>query len=113
MVGTCQYAGTGRGLDSQICKDCASKISHEASSIVIALVRIRRPRPLRQPVSPCMHRHSAESTHPQMKLQPLYDWIFHQRPDGAALSMKAVGMVLGVALLLLHLWALLRAERAM
>ena len=50
---------------------------------------------------------------PQMDLQPLYDWIFHQRPDGDGLSMKTVGMVLGVGMLLGHLWALLRAERAM
>jgi hypothetical protein len=48
-----------------------------------------------------------------MDLQALYDWVFHQRPDGIGLSMKTVGMFLGVALLLGHLWALLRAERAM
>jgi hypothetical protein len=48
-----------------------------------------------------------------MDLQALYDWVFHQRPDGVGLSMKTVGMFLGVALLLGHLWALLRADRAM
>lgn len=48
-----------------------------------------------------------------MNLQALYDWIFHQRPDGSGLSMKAVGMVLGLGLLLSHLWAWIRAERAM
>jgi hypothetical protein len=48
-----------------------------------------------------------------MDLQALYDWIFHQRPDGLGLSMKTVGMVLGVALLLSHLWALLRADKVM
>jgi hypothetical protein len=48
-----------------------------------------------------------------MDLQSLYDWVFHQRPDGVGLSMKTVGMVLGVALLLAHLWALIRAESVM
>jgi len=48
-----------------------------------------------------------------MNLQALYDWIFHQRPDGVGLSMKTVGMVLGLALLLSHLWALIRADRVM
>jgi hypothetical protein len=48
-----------------------------------------------------------------MDLQALYDWVFHQRPDGAGLSMKTVGMFLGVLLLIGHLWALLRADRAM
>lgn len=48
-----------------------------------------------------------------MNLQDAYDWIFHQRADGEGLSMKMVGMVLGVVLLLGHGWALLRAEQAM
>jgi uncharacterized membrane protein (DUF485 family) len=47
-----------------------------------------------------------------MNLQELYDWIFHQRPDGTGLSMKSLGMVLGVALLLSHLWAWIRADQA-
>ncbi|OAI55416.1 hypothetical protein AYO49_05590 [Verrucomicrobiaceae bacterium SCGC AG-212-N21] len=46
-----------------------------------------------------------------MNLQELYDWIFHQQADGAGLSMKTVGMVLGVLLLLSHLWAWLRADQ--
>lgn len=48
-----------------------------------------------------------------MKLQPLYDWIFHQQADGVGLSMKTMGMVLGAALLLAHLWAWLRVDAAM
>lgn len=46
---------------------------------------------------------------PNMDIQALYDWVFHQRPDGVGLSMKTVGMFLGAALLVSHLWALLRA----
>ena len=48
-----------------------------------------------------------------MNLQALYDWIFHQQPDGVGLPMKTVGLLLGAALLGAHLWAWLRADEAM
>lgn len=48
-----------------------------------------------------------------MNLQALYDWIFHQQPDGAGLPMKTVGLLLGAVLLGAHLWAWLRADEAM
>lgn len=48
-----------------------------------------------------------------MNLQDLYDWIFHQRADSAGLSMKTVGLVLGLLLLASHLWAWLNADKAM
>ncbi len=48
-----------------------------------------------------------------MDLQSLYDYIFHQQPDGGGLPMKAVGMILGLALLLSHVWAIIRAEQTM
>lgn len=38
-------------------------------------------------------------------MQALYDWIFHQNPDGSGLSLKAVGLVLGALLLGGHLFA--------
>lgn len=48
-----------------------------------------------------------------MNLQDLYDWIFHQRTDSAGLPMKTVGMVLGLLLLVSHLWAWRSADKAM
>ena len=48
-----------------------------------------------------------------MDLQSLYDYIFHQQPDGVGLPMKPVGIVLGLALLLGHVWALIRSDQAM
>lgn len=48
-----------------------------------------------------------------MNLQDLYDWIFHQRPDGVGLSMKATGIVLGLILSGSHLWGWRNADKAM
>ncbi|MEY4485357.1 MAG: hypothetical protein RL693_2809 [Verrucomicrobiota bacterium] len=48
-----------------------------------------------------------------MNLQDLYDWIFHQRTDGAGLPMKTVGILLGLLLLASHLWAWRNADKAM
>ena len=48
-----------------------------------------------------------------MNLQALYDWIFHQQPDGVGLPMKTMGLLLGAMLLGAHLWAWLRADEAM
>ncbi len=48
-----------------------------------------------------------------MNLQDLYDYIFHQRPDGVGLSMKATGITLGLLLLVGHLWAWRSADKAM
>ena len=48
-----------------------------------------------------------------MDLQALYDWIFHQNADGSGLSLKTMGLTLGVLLLAFHLLALLRAEQMM
>lgn len=48
-----------------------------------------------------------------MNLQDIYDWIFHQRPDGIGLSMKATGIVLGLGLVLSHLWVWRNADKAM
>src|SRR6478672_5354358 len=112
MVGTCQYAETKRWVDSQIFANVALKIARSALGCRDS-TGWNPDMGIAGPVFPlasgCIQ---GKGLGPQMNLQPLYDWIFHQRPDGTALSMKAVGMVLGVALLLFHLWALLRAERA-
>lgn len=48
-----------------------------------------------------------------MNLQDLYDWIFHQRTDGAGLPMKTVGILLGLLLLASHLWAWRNADKSM
>lgn len=48
-----------------------------------------------------------------MNLQDLYDWIFHQRPDGEGMSLKLTGLVVGAVMLASHLWAYLKAEKAM
>lgn len=48
-----------------------------------------------------------------MNLQDLYDWIFHQRADGVGLPLKATGMLLGLLLLVSHLWAWRNADKAM
>ena len=48
-----------------------------------------------------------------MNLQPLYDWIFHQNPDGTGLTLKAAGMGLGAFLVAAHLFAWANAERLM
>jgi len=48
-----------------------------------------------------------------MNLQDLYDWIFHQRSDGEGLSMKAMGIGLGLILLISHLWVWRNADKAM
>jgi len=48
-----------------------------------------------------------------MNLQPLYDWIFHQNPDGSGLSLKAAGLALGVLLLAGHLVAWVAADKLM
>jgi hypothetical protein len=47
-----------------------------------------------------------------MNLQELYDWIFHQRDDNVGLSMRTVGIALGIAMVLGHVWALVRADVA-
>jgi len=47
-----------------------------------------------------------------MQFQELYDWIFRQNNDGSSLSMKTVGIVLGLALLLGHLAIWFRAEQS-
>jgi hypothetical protein len=46
-------------------------------------------------------------------MQDLYDWIFRQSPDHVGIPLKATGIVVGLLLLLKHLWAWLRAEDAM
>ncbi|HSI65314.1 MAG TPA: hypothetical protein VLE43_19470 [Candidatus Saccharimonadia bacterium] len=48
-----------------------------------------------------------------MNFQDFYDWMFHQRPDGEGLSLKATGLVVGALLVLGHLWAWLSADKAM
>lgn len=48
-----------------------------------------------------------------MNLQDFYDWMFHQRPDGEGLSLKAAGLVVGALLVLGHFWAWLQADKAM
>lgn len=45
-----------------------------------------------------------------MNLQELYNWIFHQNADYSGLSLKATGIVLGLALALSHLFAWWNAE---
>lgn len=46
-----------------------------------------------------------------MNSQDLFDWIYHQRPDGSAISMKMVGLFLGLGLVLKHLFGLLQAQK--
>lgn len=46
-----------------------------------------------------------------MNSQDLFDWIFHQRPDGSALSMKVMGLLLGLGLVLKHLFGLIQAQK--
>lgn len=46
-----------------------------------------------------------------MNLQELFDWIFHQRPDGDGLSLKTMGLVLGGMLLVKHLYGLKNAAQ--
>jgi hypothetical protein len=48
-----------------------------------------------------------------MNLQEIYDWLFHQRPDGEGLSLKTTGFIVGALLVAGHLWAYLKAEQAM
>lgn len=48
-----------------------------------------------------------------MPVKDLYDWIFHQNADGSGLSLKTAGILLGLILLVKHLWAWLKAEQAM
>lgn len=47
-----------------------------------------------------------------MNYQELYDWIFHQKPDFSGLSLKATGLVLGLALAVSHLLSWWKAEEA-
>ncbi len=48
-----------------------------------------------------------------MNLQSLYDWIFHQNADGSGLSLKTMGMALGLMLLSGHLLAWAVADKLM
>ena len=48
-----------------------------------------------------------------MNLQELYDWIFHQNADGSGLTLKTAGLIIGPLLIVVHLFALLRAGQAM
>ncbi len=50
-----------------------------------------------------------------MNFQYLYDWLYHQIPDVGGvpqgIPLRGTGIVLGLALLLTHLWGLLKAEQ--
>lgn len=48
-----------------------------------------------------------------MNLQSLYDWIFHQNPDGTGLPLRTTGLALGALLLVAHAWAWMSADKAM
>ncbi len=46
-------------------------------------------------------------------MQDLYDWIFHQNSDGSGLSLKTMGLLLGLVLIAKHLWAFMQPAKAM
>lgn len=46
-----------------------------------------------------------------MPFKPFYDWIFHQNADGSGLTLKTAGIILGLVLLIKHVYAIVQAPK--